>query len=63
MLSKQEALSFLTKTLQIISLLEKVSRDPYSFLVELIEAFMVKIPHQSLFLLSIPPHLRRRYTR
>ena len=35
--------------------------DPYSFLVELIAAFMAKIPHQSLSLISTPPHLRRRY--
>ena len=62
MLSREEAVCFITKSLLVSSPLEKLSRDRYSFLVELIGAFK-KIPLQNLSLLATPPHLRRRYVR
>ena len=61
MLSKEEALQFVSKVLEVSSPLEKVAQDPHQFLKEYMSAFLVKIPFQSASLNAIEPSLRHRY--
>ena len=60
--SKEEAVYFLTRVLGISSPLEKVAQDRFLFLKEFIPEFQMKIPFQSISLLSTEPYLRRRYS-
>ena len=61
MLSKEEALQFVSEVLEVSSPLEKVAQDPHQFLKEYMPAFLVKIPFQSVSLNAIKPCLRHRY--
>jgi hypothetical protein len=60
MLSKEEALYFVTEVLGIASPLEKIAQDPYQFLKEYMPAFHVKIPFQSADFLAVDLPLRHR---
>lgn len=60
MLSKEEAVSFVTETLKLTSPLEKIRKDPYHFLGDLILAYHVAVPFQNVSLISVAPHLRHR---
>jgi hypothetical protein len=60
MLSKEEALYFVTEVLGVSSPLEKIAQDPYQFLKEYMPAFQLKIPFQCISTLAIEPHLRHR---
>ena len=57
MLSKEEALQFVSEVLEVSSPLEKVAQDPHQFLKEYMPAFLVKIPSLN----AIEPCLRHRY--
>lgn len=61
MLSKEEALHFVTEVLGISAPLEKIAQDPHHLLKELMPAFQMKIPFQSVTLIAIEPNLRHRY--
>jgi len=60
MISKEEAVAFISDTLKVNSPLEKVAKDRYQFLKELIPAFQGTIPFQNVSLVAVPPHLRKR---
>ena len=60
MLSKDEAVSFITEKLGIDSPLSRLSQDARQFVGELISAFLVKIPFQSISLIATPPENRHR---
>ena len=62
MVSKEEAVYFLTEVLGISSPLEKLAKDPLQFLKEFMPVFQKKIPFQNISLLSKEPSSRHRYT-
>lgn len=60
MLSKEEAVYFVSHVLEISSPLEKIAQDSYHFLKEYMSAFHVNIPFQTITSMAIEPHLRHR---
>ena len=61
MLSVEEAVSFVTDTLNIASPLEKKAENPSLLLEEIIKRFQANIPWQSVSLVAVKPNLRHKY--